>query len=62
MDAVAITSLISAGMRLFADMQDRAAAGTLTQADIDKMLAVLDHTLDSWQAKVDAHRAGTLVV
>jgi len=49
--------LLSAGMRAYADFADRAAAGTITHDDIQKMLGMLGHTLDTWQAKVDAHKA-----
>jgi hypothetical protein len=57
MDALSISLLVSSLARLSADMMDRQTAGTITQADIDKMLALLDHTLDTWQAKIDARRA-----
>jgi hypothetical protein len=57
MDPTILAALITASLRELALMQERAASGTITQADIDKMLVVLDHTLDTWQAKVDAHKA-----
>ncbi len=56
MDTASTALLVSELLRMSADMQDRLTAGTITQDDIDKMLALLDHTLDTWQAKVDAHR------
>ncbi len=56
MDTASTALLVSEFLRMSADMQDRLTAGTITQDDIDKMLALLDHTLDTWQAKVDAHR------
>lgn len=56
MDPATIALLASTVMREIADIQDRNAAGTITQADIDKMLALLDHTVDSWDAKVKAHQ------
>lgn len=62
MDPVSIAALLSAGMRMYADFADRAAAGTITHDDIQKMLGFLGHTLDTWQAKVDAHKAGTKLV
>lgn len=56
MDPIAISALLSTGMRLWADFADRAAAGTITHEDIQKMLGLLGHTLDTWQAKIDAHK------
>lgn len=56
MDPVVISGLISAGLRIYADMADRLAAGTITDADIDAMLATLGSHADAWQAKIDAHR------
>ena len=57
MDSTSLAILLSAGMRMYADFADRVAAGTVTQDDITKMLAALGHTLDTWQAKIDAHKA-----
>jgi hypothetical protein len=33
-------------------------AGTITDEDIAKMLALLGMELDAWQAQIDAHQAG----
>lgn len=60
MTPIEISALVTAGMRMYADFADRAAAGTITHEDIQKMLGMLGHTLDTWQAKVDAHKASPL--
>jgi hypothetical protein len=58
MDPLVISSLISAGMRVYADIMDRNSRGEITDADIELMLATLGTKLDAWQAKIDAHQAG----
>jgi len=62
MDPVTLAALISSGMRMYADFADRAAAGTISHEDIQTMLSTVGHTLDTWQAKVDAHKAGQKLV
>lgn len=57
MDAASTAVLLSTFLRLGADMQDRMNAGTITHDDIKAMLAAVGHTLDTWQAHVDAHKA-----
>lgn len=57
MDPLTISALISGGLRVYADIAERNAAGTITDADIASMLALLGHNLDTWQAKVDADKA-----
>ncbi len=57
MDPASISLLISSGMRLWADMSERNSAGTITDADIELMLTTLGHNAESWQAKIDAHKA-----
>lgn len=56
MDAVLIEALVSMGLRQWADYQDRAAKGEITDADVDAMLASLGHSLESFQAQIDAKK------
>ncbi len=62
MDPVTLSVLLSTALREIANMQERAAAGTITQADIDKMLALSDHTWDALAARVAAHKAAAAPV
>lgn len=45
------------GMRMWADFADRAAAGTLTDAELDAMAAKLDANADGLRADIAAARA-----
>lgn len=54
-DPLSAALIVSELLRLTADFQQGAVAGTITHDDIVRMLGVLGHTLDTWQAKVDAH-------
>lgn len=57
MELLELAPLLSAGMRAYADFADRAAAGTISHDDIQRMLGLLGHTLDTWQADLDAKKA-----
>jgi hypothetical protein len=56
MDPATIAMLISSGMRVYADISERNASGTITDDDIAKMLALLGHDADTWQAELDAKK------
>ena len=56
MDPVLISSLIQMGLNQWADYQDRQAKGTLTDADVDAMIASLDAKLVSFQALIDSKK------
>lgn len=57
LDPVSVSLLLSSVLRLTADLSEQAHAGTISDEDITKMLDLLGHNLDTWQAKIDAHRA-----
>ena len=54
MDPVLITTLLAQGMRLWADYADRAAKGTLTDADLTAMSAHLGTDIDALKAAIAA--------
>ena len=56
MDPVLIEALVSMGLRQWADYQDRAAKGTITDADVDAMLEALGSKLTAFQALIDAKK------
>ncbi len=46
--------LVSQGMRLWADYADRAAKGTLTEADVDAMADHLGANIEGLRQEIDA--------
>ena len=54
MDPVLIATLLAQGMRLWADYADRAAKGTLTDADLTAMSGHLGTDIDSLRAEIAA--------
>ena len=54
MDPVLITTLLAQGMHLWADYADRAAKGTLTDADLTAMSAHLGTDIDALKAAIAA--------
>lgn len=52
-----ISGLVSAGLRVYADIAERNAAGTITDADIDLLLSTLGTKADAWETQIQAHRA-----
>jgi len=54
MDPVLIATLLAQGMRLWADYADRAAKGTLTDADLTAMSAHLGTDIDALKAEIAA--------
>ncbi len=56
MDAVTATALAAEVLSLASGFVTSAQNGTITQAQIDAMLAILGHNLDSWQAQIDARK------
>jgi hypothetical protein len=57
MDPVLIEALVSMGLKQWADYQDRAAKGTITDADVTAMLDSLGTQLTAFQSAIDAHKA-----
>ncbi len=60
MDPASITlamTLVSQGMRLWADFADRAAKGTLNEFDLDVMASQLGTSIELLQADIDAAQA-----
>lgn len=57
MDPVLVSALIQMGLNQWADYQDRQAKGTITDADVDAMIAALDAKISGFQALIDAHKA-----
>lgn len=57
MDPALTMTLISQGMRLWADYADRAAKGTLTDADLDAMSDHLGANIEGLRAEIAAARA-----
>jgi len=50
-------TLVSQGMRLWADYADRAAKGTLTDADLDAMADHLGTNIEGLRAEIAAARS-----
>lgn len=57
MDPTLAMTLVSQGLRLWADYSDRAAKGTLTQADLDAMAAHLGANIEGLRADIAAAKA-----
>jgi len=45
-----ITALLTQGMRIFADIQDRNAKGEVTDADVSVLVSMLHAHIDTFQA------------
>ncbi len=56
MDPVLAMTLVSQGLRMWADYSDRAAKGTLTEFDLDVMAAMLGTDIEALKADIDAAR------
>ncbi len=53
MDPVIAMTLVSQGMRLWADFADRAAKGTLTEFDLDAMAYQLGTSIEILKADIE---------
>lgn len=57
MDPLVISTLIAQGLRVWADFADRAAKGTLTEADVQAMADHLDLDIEGLRSDIAAKRA-----